>query len=624
MRLSFQVQRDRVLNTIEDGPVGYQREVPFDRARISELIEAQMGVLERGNRAHTLSQANLRRMREIGERLTESLVHPEILRRLPAGDVSILLHLDAQLVAVPWELLHDGRDFWCHRYDLGRAVATAQAMGAPTVPMPQEPLRMLIICADARGDLPRVMQEGEMLLDRLDGSSLVSADLLGNPSVDDVKARLGEFDALHFAGHAEHDRQHSEKSGWLLRDGRLTAEQISAIGSSGKNLPFLVFSNACRSGQTDAWQGPPGVERIYGLANAFLLAGVRLYVGTQWEVVDGHSAELALEFYEALARGSGAGMAMRVARKRTARNLGIDAMAWASYVLYGDPALAPLSTNGFRSQKELLSASLLEARVDLPAKKPIGSQTRELEPYRKRPLTGPVAPNNSRARGAATLNERQPSQRKSPASLVKWLGVAAAVVGIGLGAAFALGAFKSSSAPPKPALEPAFERSARPTLLLLVKRDLKQCIERALEDSASFRVLGDAQPAITTAKKARALAREKNAELAAFVDPVSKRLCIVDALTGEIPLKTTVGSKDCKKAIERMRQVFLGEGRVLAVSDREIKVNLGWRSRVTPGGILMVLRNGKPVGSLKVTKVALDHCFAEGQARVGDQVRLPR
>ena len=167
MRLSFHVQGEEVVNTLEAGTLSFKRTLAFQAERIHALTREMMEVLERGNRVHTLSESNLRHMREVGEQLTHLLAHPEILERLPSGDEALFLQLDESLVSVPWELLHDGDNFWCHRYDLGRLVATPQAMIGRSAPMPSSgSLRMLVICSDPRGDLPEVLVEGEALLTR--------------------------------------------------------------------------------------------------------------------------------------------------------------------------------------------------------------------------------------------------------------------------------------------------------------------------------------------------------------------------------------------------------------------------------------------------------------------------
>ena len=190
MRLSFHVEGDSVVATIEVGTLSYKRTLPYEPQRIRQLSSEVVDVLARGNRAHTLTGSNLRNLRQIGEQLAQQLVHPDIASRLPEADQTVLLQLDELLVTVPWELLHGGDRFWCHRFDLGRVVTTPQRIATSTVPPAAVgPLRMLVICADPRGDLPRVISEGETLIERLDASTSIDARLVVDPTVEAVRRR---------------------------------------------------------------------------------------------------------------------------------------------------------------------------------------------------------------------------------------------------------------------------------------------------------------------------------------------------------------------------------------------------------------------------------------------------
>lgn len=102
-------------------------------------------------------------------------------------------------------------------------------------------------------------------------------------------------------------------------------------------MPLLVFSNGCHSGQFTGSQ-----DSVFGPAHAFLMAGVRHYIGTFWELVDGQGAQFARHFYLDLSRGATVGAAVRNARNRVIAESGEAELAWAAYVLYGDPEHAPI------------------------------------------------------------------------------------------------------------------------------------------------------------------------------------------------------------------------------------------------------------------------------------------
>ena len=137
-------------------------------------------------------------------------------------------------------------------------------------------------------------------------------------------------------GMLTYDAQNPSESGWLLSDGMLKAGEIAAMGGL-QPMPALVFSNACQSGQTDGWMVDDQEQRIFGLANAFLLSGVQHYIGTFWETVDEPSSQFAKRFYSTIAEGKSIGTSLRDARQAPSAT-GSESLAWANYMLYGDPS----------------------------------------------------------------------------------------------------------------------------------------------------------------------------------------------------------------------------------------------------------------------------------------------
>ena len=103
-------------------------------------------------------------------------------------------------------------------------------------------------------------------------------------------------------------------------------------------MPALIFSNACQSARTEEWAVQEYFQdQIFGLANAFILAGVKHYVGTFWEILDEPSSHFALEFYKNVLSGKTVGEAVRLARLALINKYGEETIVWASYLLYGDP-----------------------------------------------------------------------------------------------------------------------------------------------------------------------------------------------------------------------------------------------------------------------------------------------
>jgi hypothetical protein len=155
-----------------------------------------------------------------------------------------------------------------------------------------------------------------------------------------VKKNLRDYDIVHYAGHADYHSENPSESGWLLKDGRLKASEISAMGGL-QPMPSLVFSNACQSGHSGEWRiGEEDEQQIFGLANAYLLSGVQHYIGTFWEILDEPSSQFAKLFYGSLSQGESVGEAVRKAREKLIEAHGEETIVWASYMLYGDPTFA--------------------------------------------------------------------------------------------------------------------------------------------------------------------------------------------------------------------------------------------------------------------------------------------
>lgn len=331
-------------------------EIAYDAEEVKAATEGIVDLLNRANRRGRVGTELLVGMKEHGRRLFGGLLPRQLRERLEKTDCrNLMVSIDDNLVHIPWELLHDGRSFFCQRFSMGRTVSTRQRVSARARAI-GTPLKVQIL-ADPCGDLKAAQSEGLRIrdeiapLDDLLDVSLKTAEIDGCY----VRAKLKNFDVVHYAGHAEHDALRPEESGWLLKDGKFSAAQVVAMAGV-MPMPALIFSNACRSGQTDQWRLDEHYERkIFGLANAFLLAGVQHYIGTFWEIPDEAGQHFAVAFYRSLAAGVPIGEAMRRARQSLVDAYGEDRMLWASYMLYGDPGTRYVSsgTEALRDPEEV-------------------------------------------------------------------------------------------------------------------------------------------------------------------------------------------------------------------------------------------------------------------------------
>lgn len=323
----------------EERTIHHYVDIKVSLEEINRLCREVTSLLNRANKRGRVSKEILKQLQSAGQLLFDAVLNEDAkkkLRQTKAKD--LIVRIDDNLVHIPWELLFDGEHFLCQRFSMGRIVSTRQAVSESLSRSVARPLKMLIL-ADPRGDLPMSLEEGKKVRDELDADpDLINANLKAEEvTVEFVKSKLRDFDIVHYAGHADYDAKDPSRSGWLLSDGKFTSADIRAM-VGGKPLPALVFSNGCQSGQTEQWQVKDNYEEeIFGLANAFLLAGVQHYIGTFWDILDTPSADFALAFYREMLAGRSTGEAIRLARMELIDKYGEDTIVWASYMLYGDP-----------------------------------------------------------------------------------------------------------------------------------------------------------------------------------------------------------------------------------------------------------------------------------------------
>ncbi|MFD7286728.1 CHAT domain-containing protein [Streptomyces sp. NPDC059863] len=125
-----------------------------------------------------------------------------------------------------------------------------------------------------------------------------------------------EATAVHFACHGVLAPDDIAGSAISCADGPLTMDDLLGL----RIRADLVTLSACRSGES---RGRPGDERL-GLARAFLIAGVKSVLVTQWQVDDLSTALFMERFYDLLVAGAPRGRALHEARA-TVRGMTTDA-----------------------------------------------------------------------------------------------------------------------------------------------------------------------------------------------------------------------------------------------------------------------------------------------------------
>jgi CHAT domain-containing protein len=273
---------------------------------------------------------------EFGEKLGELLLPPEIAEALPSvKSAPIVVVHDTASAHWPWEAL--SLKGWAPAAAKGLSRLYA-AEGMSVAKWREQRRRArefnVLLVVNPTGDLPGAVEEGERVAAML--TQVEGAGITAIRGSDATRARLlaefrsGDYDAIHFAGHAWFDAAAPASSGILCAGGRvLSGADLAAMDS----VPALVFFNACESGRLRATVNPlRQLDRSVGFAEAFLRGGVANFIGTWWPVSDSAASAFAAALYRDLAKGASIGDALGAGR---AAVRALPSADWANYLHYG-------------------------------------------------------------------------------------------------------------------------------------------------------------------------------------------------------------------------------------------------------------------------------------------------
>ena len=322
----------------------------------SELIGLSadlVNVLNRPAKDQPSKLNQLKSLQKIGRLFWDHLLSRSIKEKLKSSPPCVLtLSLDEELIYMPWELIFDGVDFLCLKFSLGRVV---RSKGDATLLQYRdltESLKMLIL-ADPNADLKSAYAEGLSIKNQFGQKTKRVYVDFKSTNIDKayVKKNICDYDIVHFAGHCEFNKKDAQRSGWVLSDGLFKVEDILKMGQSS-SLPALVFSNACHSAEAVSGLIDSEYQKTgYGMASAFLLAGVRHYIGTIRKIEDQPSLTFAREFYAQIICGSSVGESLRLSKLKLIKEFGLSSLHWVNYLLYGDPGFVFFRLTRHRERK---------------------------------------------------------------------------------------------------------------------------------------------------------------------------------------------------------------------------------------------------------------------------------
>ena len=353
-----------IVDIVEKGPISSKGEIKVE----NEFLD---GIYREFNRITLLAnkmfcgegnEAGLNVLEElerVGSILFTQLLPANVQMDLQkAENTELYLKLDDQLNYIPWELCFDGKDFLATKFMIGRQVRTDHVLRKRQhVKNSKTPLKMLIII-DPTESLKHAQHEAESLCEILEGNQSIEIELIGGRQADKFSliSEMRDKDLIHFIGHAFFDKKHPEKSGWILKEGILTSQELGRMDTS----PLLVFSNACQSAATDNLEsGYLYEKKTFGIGNSFLLSGVQNFIGPLWVIHDKGSVRFASKFYKELIIGESIGKSLQNAKNDMLQERGLGDLLWASYIHYGDPATT-IATKEEKTLNETESTYLID------------------------------------------------------------------------------------------------------------------------------------------------------------------------------------------------------------------------------------------------------------------------
>lgn len=330
------------------GKGGYQYDVTLiipDR-NIDQTEKIPMNEVRKDSLLKSIRKANsLSELVILGKFMGKHFIPEGIQDKIKAHNGPITINVNE--TDIPWELIHDGKEFIALRLPLGKKLRASETPRLSGVRR-NKTIRPLIVgvprtAVEGFDQLPHVEKEIHSLIEvfskggELEVEFNPANDVLFDDDADSIQFLIHlaseEYNIIHFAGHAVYD-ENSGEGGLVLAD---EVVDIREIRRHMGGQP-LVFLNACRSAANEFVEATVGYRGSFtsGVASSFIIGGAAGCIGSMWEVLDINSIEVSTNFYKKILDGMMIGEALRLTKVEL-KLRDPDNKAWASYVLFGDP-----------------------------------------------------------------------------------------------------------------------------------------------------------------------------------------------------------------------------------------------------------------------------------------------
>lgn len=294
---------------------------------------------ESDDRASPLTQYPISdKLKNVGDLIFTLFLSTDIRNYLSNLD-NCSITISSNDFSIPWELMYDGKQFLCLKYPISRKVQIFHTPTKKNRTIDPDNIKVLLI-GDPTETLPEAVREVNNIVKILKAEipELSIRSMVGK-NIDrfDLLESICNYDILHFAGHGKYNSEYPEKSFLTLHDGPLyTGELVNRLSV---NPPVIAFINACETSKLGNWQQYLYEKKMVGIANSFISAGVRCFIGASWPIHDVAATHFAVELYKNLAWGDDVGLSALKARNSIFEKFSKNEISWASFILFGDPDL---------------------------------------------------------------------------------------------------------------------------------------------------------------------------------------------------------------------------------------------------------------------------------------------
>ena len=347
----------------------YENHITDERDKIIKKVIGIQKKIFLGERLPEYVEEMHRSLDEIGISL-QKLLGIECIK-----DLKELLEKNYKLLIItndpiiPWELLSIGDNHVCLVNSIGRIIA-GRTFGTEFEKIEKDIIQILFI-GDPSGDLESSIEEIKNIKLELNpaiNQGYIKTSTLIGPEATTVNIielmKKNKFDIIHYSGHAFFDEKTPEKSGIKLADKNITAKEISTYTDY---LPEIVFINACESAKANIEL--EGEKQVSGLAEAFIQAGTKTFIGSMWPIDNEDAVNFAYSFYQNLLQEHKTIGECVLESKNELFN-SKSAYGWASFMMFGDPNTTPFSfSNELKTNVEKLIIQPIEQPFQLRALK---------------------------------------------------------------------------------------------------------------------------------------------------------------------------------------------------------------------------------------------------------------